>query len=141
MMGLLLVYFTIIINISTLSLRHDLTSNSHQYWFMKNNPIEQGDDYSWNYCDLKCIYLENYYPDKDFVVVVFSALFHDTFAACYIKNGEEYTLWSKVVSNSYFEKNCGSDYKDWMHTGDYNIDKVYGIGIGTKLNVNTTYTT
>ena len=84
---------------------------------MKDNPIAQGNDLAWNYCDLKCLYLEHYYPDKDFVVIVFSSFLHDSFAACYIKNGDSFTIWSNALSNIYFEKYCGNDYKDWIHTG------------------------
>lgn len=86
---------------------------SHNYWFNKQNPQEKGDDYSWDYCDLKCLYLEHYSEDKDFVVLVFSALFRDTFAACYVKSPDGYTLWNKVIVNTFYEKHCGQDEKDW----------------------------
>ena len=39
---------------NSLSLRHQL---SHEYWFNKDNPRIKGNDYTWNYCDLKCLYL------------------------------------------------------------------------------------
>jgi hypothetical protein len=58
---------------------------NHDYWFLKTNPISVGNDFKWNYCDLKCLYLEKYNPEKDFVVIVFTAMFKDTFAACYVK--------------------------------------------------------
>ena len=56
-----------------------------------------GDDDKWFYCDEKCLTMENFVENKDFVVIVFKALFKRTFSACYVKAGESYTLWSKVM--------------------------------------------
>jgi hypothetical protein len=70
--------------------------------------------------------LEKYYPQKDFVVLVFEAMFKDTFAACYVKHLEGCTIWSKAISNDWFEDNCGADYKDWSATAEFNIKGVYG---------------
>lgn len=84
---------------------------------MKDNPAQSGNDYKWNYCDLKCLYLQKYYPEKDFVVLVLGATFKETFAACYVKTLLGYTIWNKVISNDWFEQYCGSDYKDWYATG------------------------
>jgi hypothetical protein len=39
-----------------------------------------------DYCGLKCLYLEKYYAEKDFVVLMFEAMFKDAFAACYVKH-------------------------------------------------------
>lgn len=47
----------------------------HQYWFNKWHPNYTGNDNRWNYCDHKCLTLEKFANDKDFVVVVLSALF------------------------------------------------------------------
>lgn len=94
-----------------------LQLRTHEYWFLKNNPSAMKGDKKWDYCDLKCLYLEKYYPEKDFVVVVLTAKLHDTFAACYVKTADGYTLWSKVISNTFFEERCGSDYKDWANNG------------------------
>ena len=56
--------------------------------------LAQISDVLWNYCDLKCLYLENYYPNYDFVVLIFShkdsitptnTLGDQKIAACYIK--------------------------------------------------------
>lgn len=117
-----------------------LTLRTHDYWFNKDNPIARGSDADWNYCDLKCLYLEKYYPDKDFVVLVLTAPLRDTFAACYVKTSEGYTIWSKVVTNPFFEKYCGEDSQDWANMGDFQIKGVFGAGIGTEISENATYT-
>lgn len=59
-------------------------------------------------------------------MIVFEAMFKDTFAACYVKTLQGYTIWSKVISNNWYEQYCGSDYKDWNATGEFNIKGVYG---------------
>ncbi len=63
----------------------------------------------------------------------FSAILKYKFSACYVKVGTGYTLWSKVTSNAFYEQHCGEDYKDWMVEGNFNIDGIYGVGIGTQL--------
>lgn len=30
---------------------------NHQYWFTKYNPVQEGDDDRWYYCDYKCLTL------------------------------------------------------------------------------------
>ena len=52
-----------------------LSFPSHQYWFNKYDPEYAKNDDRWNYCDLKCLTLEKLVPDKDFVVVTFTATF------------------------------------------------------------------
>ena len=47
----------------------------HDYWFNKDHPNYKGDDDKWFYCDEKCIAMENQVERKDFVVIVFTALF------------------------------------------------------------------
>lgn len=69
----------------------------------------------------------------DFVVIVFKAFLRQRFAACYVKMGSTYTVWSKVAKNSFFQKNCGEDYKDWATEGSFKIEGVYGEGIGKNL--------
>ena len=62
--------------VTSFSLRHQAhdTVVSHLYWFNKDNPKNLGNsDSRWNYCDLKCLYLERYYSNKDFVVLVLTA--------------------------------------------------------------------
>lgn len=72
---------------------------SHKYWFNEDHPNYQGTDGRWFYCDEKCLSMENLVEGKDFVVIVFSALFKKTFSACYVKAGDSYTLWSKMLDN------------------------------------------
>lgn len=50
-----------------------------------------------------------------------------------MKVGSTYTLWSKVTENTFYEKYCGEDYKDWIAEDGWTIDGTYGVGIGTKL--------
>lgn len=50
-----------------------------------------------------------------------------------MKVGTTYTLWSKITSNTFYEKYCGQDYKDWIADDSFKIDGVYGVGIGTQL--------
>lgn len=69
----------------------------HEYWFNKDHPKYMGNDDKWDYCDYKCLTLEKMIPEKDFVVVVLSALFKNTFSACYVKSGETFTPWNKVI--------------------------------------------
>lgn len=45
---------------SSFSLRNHRGDNSkmnHQYWFTKYNPVKEGDDDRWYYCDYKCLTL------------------------------------------------------------------------------------
>ena len=62
-------------------------------------------DRKWNYCDLKCLYLENY-SDQDFVVISFKEHgYRPDFAACYVKTEKEansYVLWNQVIQNKFF---------------------------------------
>ena len=47
---------------------------NHEYWYtaMKSAVTSGASDYAWNYCDLKCLYFEHYYPGFDFVYINFS---------------------------------------------------------------------
>ncbi len=40
-----------------LSTQQMAVRQSHEYWFIKENPSVAGDDSKWGYCDLKCLYL------------------------------------------------------------------------------------
>lgn len=106
----------------------------HQYWFEKDQPPLNGNnDDKWFYCDEKCLELERKVKDKDFVVVKFHERWKEPFSACYMKSGKQYLLWSKVVNSLFYEKHCGSDYKDW-HAEGFPVTGVYGVGIGAPLN-------
>jgi hypothetical protein len=49
-----------------------------------------------------------------------------------VKSNQSYLLWNKVVHNEFFEKHCGSDYKDWYNEG-FKVEGVYGVGVGVGL--------
>lgn len=66
-------------------------------------------------------------------MLLLTAKFRDPFAACYVKTAEGYTLWSKVITNSYFEDRCGGDNKDWANMGEFKIGGVFGAGVGTEI--------
>ena len=51
--------------------------------------------------------------------------------ACYVKTSDGFKLWNKVVSNKFYEEYCGNDYKDWLDSGLFKLDAVYGEGIHT----------
>jgi hypothetical protein len=66
----------LLITISLIALTcADLTRN-HDYWYTAGKtPVTSGvplGDVAWGYCDLKCTYLEKYYPQSDFVVIPFT---------------------------------------------------------------------
>ena len=90
--------------------------SEHQYWYTANRkPAETGvpfADVAWNYCDVKCTTLEKLKPGYDFYVINFKdAVYKPNFSACYAKSVTAPTpvLWNKVVSNDWYEKNCGGD--------------------------------
>lgn len=45
-------FLSIIVTAFGLQLR-----TNHDYWYIKDNPKITGKDYTWSYCDLKCLYL------------------------------------------------------------------------------------
>jgi hypothetical protein len=133
-MLLVLALLLLITSTAGLSLR-----TQHDFWFLNESPKAVGNDLKWGYCDLKCLYLEHYNPGKDFVVIVMEKTFHDTFAACYVKTADGYTLWNKVDANPYYEEQCGGDSKDWVNLNEFSIKRVYGEGIGTEIPEDATY--
>ncbi len=97
---------------------------NHDYWYTAGKSAAVKNvaylDYAWNYCDKKCLYLQNYVDKSStftFTVIDFkaSALKAD-FSACYAKDKVTgaYKLWRDVVSNAWFDKRCGADSEDWM---------------------------
>ena len=111
---------------------------SHNYWYTKGKAAANTGvpyvDAAWNYCDLKCLYFENYYPNKDFVVLEFEgAIYEPDFAACYVKSGSNYALWNTVATNSFFEENCGGDSEDYTQNSKYKIKTKSGEGVGANL--------
>jgi hypothetical protein len=45
------------------------------------------------------------------------AFLKEDFSACYVKNGQDYTLWNQIMTNKFYEENCGQDQTDWMKSG------------------------
>ena len=91
-------------------------------------------DVAWDYCDLKCLYLENYYPNTDFVVLNFEeAAYKPNFAACYVRSANGYSLWNTVASNTFYEENCGEDNEDYAASSDYRIISKLGEGRGAHI--------
>lgn len=111
----------------------------HEYWYTVNRKAAETNvpfaDVAWNYCDLKCTYLEKLYPNTDFYVVNFKdAFYKPNFSACYAKQtGGTDKLWNKVASNDFFEANCGGDSEDYLHNDAYEKISEEGRGIGTKI--------
>lgn len=79
--------------------------DNHDYWYTVNRKsAETGVPYAdvaWNYCDLKCLYMENLKSGTDFYVVNFKdAWYKPNFSVCYAKpNGGVAKLWKDVVQN------------------------------------------
>ena len=67
------------------------------------------------------------------------AFLKEDFSACYVKNGQDYTLWNQIMSNKFYEENCGQDQTDWIKSGEFNVKGIYGVGIGTNLNETEIY--
>lgn len=129
----------------------DLT-RSHNYWYtaakkLATSGVPLG-DVAWGYCDMKCTYLEKYYPLNDFLVINFSeSTLKPDFAACYVaimKNGTtSYALWNTVAKSTYYEKNCGGGDKAELE--DYYaqtlgsnpkykvLPPLEGVGVGTEI--------
>lgn len=126
------IVIVILLSLFISSESHLRMRENHDYWFNKWNPLHK-DDHKWDYCDYKCLYLENLINNKDFVVVSLSAFLHDDFSVCYVKIGDSLILWNSVIENKFFEKTCGQDSKDWANNGAFTISGIYGEGIGTKL--------
>ena len=86
----------------------------HDYWFKMYSPQEAGNSSRWYYCNLRCLYLENYAHNTDFVVITFTNPIRDTFSACYVRTQTGYILWNKVISNKFFSQYCGNDSQNWL---------------------------
>ncbi len=77
---------------------------THDYWYTAGKALgKKGSpfDYAWNYCDMKCLYLERWHTGKDFVFITFTqSTFKPNFGACYVVDKDAtgkktYTLWNK----------------------------------------------
>jgi hypothetical protein len=140
---------TLILTIALVCLVSGNMLRNHEYWYTAGKVAATSGvpmaDVAWGYCDMKCTYLEKYYPNTDFVVIPFTeSTFKPDFAACYVattSNGTTtYTLWNKVATNTYFETNCGSDAEDFYAltqgaSPKYKVSgPILGAGIGTEIN-------
>ena len=82
-------------------------NKAHKYWYTATKKTAMTGvpytDYAWNYCDMKCVYLEKYHPGVDFVVINFEeASYKPNFSACYVRQHGTYNLWNTVSSNQFF---------------------------------------
>lgn len=124
-----------------------LTCNSlrlHDFWFTGlKKYVKQGNAAAlsnWNYCDLKCLYLEHYYPGVDFVYINFAETGKPNFAACYIRKVTPVGLvsfvpWNTVASNSFFNLYCGQETANYYALSQgssavYSVRSIRGVGIG-----------
>ena len=125
---------------------------NHQFWYDGQKAIVESNlpyaDITWNYCDLKCLYFEHYYPTVDFVYITFATtMFNPTFAACFTRtnhtNGSAtYSVWNATVTNNtWYQTYCGGDYTNfWKQAQNaslvsYTVSKIHGIGIGNFVPV------
>jgi hypothetical protein len=95
---------------------------THDYWYTAQKTLVKTGapmaDTAWNYCDVKCLYLEKLSPANDFVFIGFTeSVFKPNFGACYaVKNvggKKTYELWNKVVTNAWYEEFCGKETEDY----------------------------
>ena len=130
-------YSLLIILLPLLSALH--LRPTHQYWYLASKKKAETNvpyaDVGWNYCDYKCLYLEELYPNIDFYIVNFKDTRGEPkFAACYAKpTGGTPKLWNKVADNTFFETNCGGDTEDYMLNDTYKQVSEEGVGIGTLI--------
>jgi len=130
----------------TISIAQCNLIRNHEYWYTAlKEGVKSGTpyaDYSWNYCDLKCLYFEHYYPGFDFVYINFNpGFFKPNYAACFIRrltgNGAaSYELWNTVVTNNtWYNTYCGGDTANYYAQSQgsnpkYTVSSIGGIGIG-----------
>ena len=100
----------------------------HEFWFNMYSPKVAGNSSRWYYCNLKCLYLENYAHHTDFVVITFTNPLRDTFSACYVKTQTGYILWNKVISNKFYEQYCGHDTQNWLKSPLFTVKSIVGEG-------------
>jgi hypothetical protein len=136
----------LILAIMLLALGSASLTRNHEFWYTAGKAAATAglwnSDYAWNYCDMKCTYLEKLFPGNDYVVISFSeSTFKPNFASCYIaktaNNTTTYALWNTGGKNTWYETNCGADTEDYyaLTKGDkpkYTIvGNIEGAGIGT----------
>ena len=93
-------------------------------------------DVLWNYCDVKCTYLERYFPNTDFLVGTFrNKQDGSTVGACYIKNIlGKLVPWNHEANNQFYSDLCGNTDIDFAKdTDNYELVKLEGEGIGNNV--------
>lgn len=63
------------------------------------------------------------------------AVYKPNFSACYAKavGTQTYQLWNKVITNDWYEKNCGSDSEDYLTNSAYKKTDEAGVGVGVRI--------
>lgn len=109
-------------------------SLQHQNWDQNEKKSIAVSDVRWNYCDLKCLYLERYHPNLDFVVLIFQPIKNaeESIGACYVKQDTGiFSLWNTVIYNSFYNDICGKDNIDYNAEKDkYKLIQAVGEGKG-----------
>ena len=121
---------------------------THNYWYTAQKSIVKSGaplaDKAWNYCDLKCLYLERYYSAYDFAFITFNAgTFKPNFGACYViktdaTGAKTYALWNSVATNSWYDANCGKETEDYYALSQganakYKVEQIEGEGKGVEV--------
>ena len=121
---------------------------THDYWYTAQKALVKTgaplSDLAWNYCDLKCLYLERYYTTYDFAFITFNAgTFKPNFGACYVvktdaAGAKTYALWNTVATNTWYDANCGKETEDYyaLSTGTspkYKVEQIEGEGKGVEV--------
>lgn len=98
-------------------------SRTHDYWYTAQKTIVKThaplSDSAWNYCDLKCLYLEHYFSGNDFCFITFSqSIIKPNFGVCYVvktdsSGKKSYALWNTVATNKFFDEYCGKETEDY----------------------------
>lgn len=125
--------FFIVIQLTVLN---NCLNYRHDLWSTKDEELAKITDITWNYCDLKCLYLENYLPNADFVVLKFNKV--DTleqYADCYVAQPHGYVHWSKMIKNTMYSQICWDQQGIDMiaQPADYQLTSVEGQGIGAQI--------
>jgi hypothetical protein len=117
----------------------------HDYWYTdkRAEAINGKIDHEWGYCDLKCLYLERYYPAYDFVYITFSQTNNKPeFGACFVvkvtsTGAKSYGLWNSVAFNDFFDTFCGKETEDYYAESQgqnpkFKVVSIKGEGKGTE---------
>ena len=142
---------TIVLLVALLAFASATLVRNHEFWYTAQKSLVKSNipysDFAWNYCDLKCLYFEHYYPTVDFVYIDFNpGFFSPSFAACYTRtnltNGSAvYHEWNATVTNNtWYQTYCGGDGANYYNQSQganpkYTVTAIQGVGIGNWLPV------